>query len=178
MSNLVRRSQSLLPDLANFQRDDFFRPFEQLFDDIFNQLDTRNWKSSLKASPGYPRMDVMTRDGKFVVELAIPGINPEDVHVEVEPAGAEASQAKNYGIDPEQFDVLHIYGKMEAAHEDAQFHVRELSRRAFKRSMALPKNLKGDPEAVFKNGLLTLSWEVENVLPAKPINRVIKIRAD
>ena len=178
MSNLVRRETPapVFPSLfSDFTRDDFFRPFEQMFDEIVNQVTGRDFKP-LKATAGYPRLDVLTHDNKFVVEVAIPGVNPSDVHVEIEPAAYVSGTSNLRSTTPAENDILHITGHMETVRQDANYHVRELSRKAFRRSMYLPKGLKGDPEAIFRNGLLTLTWEIDAPTPVKPENKVIEIK--
>ena len=49
--------------------------------------------------------------------------------------------------------------------------IRELRRSAFERSVYLPNNIAGDPEAIMKNGILKLTWN----LPDKPIPKIKKI---
>lgn len=147
-------------------RDDLFRPFEQMFDDLFNQVSGRGL-SAAKGHVGYPRLDVYQGIGKFVIEVAIPGVDPADVRVEVEPGKAGANSQ----------DVLHISGKMEAVPPDTVHFVRELSRRAFRRSMLLPANLRGEPEAVIRHGLLTLTWSLPTE-PVRPTVRTIQVKTE
>lgn len=173
MTTLVRRVSPAISPFSVFNRDDFFRPFEQMFDEIVNQVQGRDFKP-LKAGAGYPKLDVITHDGKFIIEVAIPGVNPEDVQVEIEPAKNTSEVKATTTAD--YYDILHISGHMETVRQDATYHVRELSRRSFHRSMCLPSGLKGDPEATFKNGLLTLTWQVQESLPPKPENRIITVK--
>lgn len=151
-------------------RDQFFGPIEQIFDEVVNGLMGSDFKS-LKSS-GYPRMDVLDDGERFIVEVAVSGVNPEDIRVEVEPA-------KVVGDHPyAENDILHISGRMSNVRSHAQYHIRELSRKAFRRSMYLPTYIRGDPEAVFKNGLLTLSWKLEQPVRKEPNNRLISIKTE
>jgi HSP20 family molecular chaperone IbpA len=45
--------------------------------------------------------------------------------------------------------------------KDTEYQYRELTRAKFQRAMTLPKEVKGDPEAVVQNGMLTLTWQLE-----------------
>jgi HSP20 family molecular chaperone IbpA len=50
--------------------------------------------------------------------------------------------------------MLSVSGRVSQEHyvdEKAQYYVRELRRSAFERSVYLPNNITGDPEAVMKN---------------------------
>ncbi len=153
----VARVANTLP----FRRDDLFRPFEQMFDQIVNQFQDNEFKN-LKS--GFPRLDILHDESSFVIEVAMPGVSPEDVRVEIEPVNTGHS-------------TLHISGKMERTRQDADYYVRELSRRAFRRSVLLPREIKGDPEAVFRNGLLTLSWKHEGSPGVTPI-KVISVKTE
>jgi len=167
MHNLVRRDGSGFAPISafDFHREDFFRPFEQVFDEILNQFTGRDLKS-LRSTAGYPKLDAISLDDEFIVEVAIPGVNPADVQVEI--------QHTKIGNDDRE--LLHISGHMEGYSEDANYHVRELSRRSFRRSMCLPRNLLGDPDAVFRNGLLTLKWKTSAPAPPKPESKVVQIK--
>jgi HSP20 family molecular chaperone IbpA len=149
-------------------REDFFRPFEQTLDDILNHFEGYGF-NNLKQQSGYPRLDVISHDNKFVVEVAIPGVDPADVKVEIHPG----EQTEHTGTA----DSLVVSGKMKAdlVREGAHYHVRELSRKSFSRSMYLPKNIQGDPQATFTNGLLTLTWPLVPEVDTQPKVRVITV---
>lgn len=154
--NLVRR------DTFPILRDDFFFPIEQQFNKMFDDFFGKN--SSIKASHGYPKMDVVQEDGNLVVKVAIPGVAPSDIQVEV------------------QEGTLKISGKMSEEHqsgEGSSYYVKELKKGSFVRHLTLPGWVKSDPEAVLKNGILRLSWALpkeEKVEPEKP--RLIEIKTE
>jgi HSP20 family protein len=107
-------------------------------------------------------MDVIEADGKFTVSVAVSGMSKEDVDVEVSPE-----------------NVLTIRGRISEEHrspENGTYYLRELRRSAFERSLSLPNHVEGDPKAVMKDGLLTLTWEVAR--PVVPEARRIAIEGD
>ena len=150
--------------LVPLNREDYFRPFEQAFDRILNEFQSHDLKN-LKSNAGYPKMDVMTHGNEFLVEVAIPGVQPDQIKVEIEPR-------KNH----DEHDVLSISGTMENTRTHAEYHIRELSRKTFKRSMLLPQYLRGDPQATYKNGLLTLIWQTSIPKPLKQETKMIEVK--
>ena len=127
-------------------RQQFMFPFETLvnkfFDDFFADANT---PAMVKSKTGYPRMDIYTQDGKWTMEIGCPGLTEKDISVNITP-NADGSR------------YISISGRQQREHENADFHIKELSRSAFERILRLPDSIKGDPEAVLKNGVLTLSW--------------------
>jgi HSP20 family protein len=151
------RGLSLAP-----RRDDLIAPFEQVFDDFFNDFFRSDLTTRVKNSTGFPKMDVVEADGKFTVSVAASGMTTDDLDVEVSPD-----------------NVLTIRGKMNEEHrapEGATYYLRELRMSAFERRIKLPDHIKGDPHAVMKDGLLTLSWEAPVV--QEPQSRKIAIETE
>lgn len=162
MTNLVRRRDwDLVP---GYDRDQFFAPFEQIFDQFFTDF----WKApvldKLKASSGMPRMDIGTEGDYFVIRANVAGVDPDNVKVEMTPEG-----------------TVRISGHAEKLPEEGNYAVREISRRQFVREVALPEALRSanfnncvNPEATIKNGELTLKWplpkEVKSQVAARPIS--------
>ncbi len=89
-----------------------------------------------------PAMDVRETEDAYVVEADVPGMNKDDVHIEV---------ADN---------VLTIKGerKDEKEEKDKNFHRIERSFGSFARSVALPAGIDpGKVSAKFDNGVLTVT---------------------
>lgn len=151
---------SLIPSRLNGlapTREDLFYPFEQAFDKIFDEFFGGNALSTVKGKSGYPRLDVIAADGKWIIEAALPGVKVEDVTVEILPNVPGVVQNK----PPQR--VLKISGRMSEDHQytdEAKYHVKELRRSSFERSMVLPDYVEGEPEATMKNGILSLTWNV------------------
>jgi len=160
--NLMRRRSS-------FPRDDFFFPIQQHFDKVFENFLKDFNVDSLVVTGNYPKMDVVTEGNEWVIKAAIPGVNPEDIEVSFVPNPVHHGPSS-----------LVIRGKMSEEHqspEGADYFLRELKKSSFQREIVLPKWIKGDPEAVFKDGMLRLSWPLpEEVVEEAPAARRIEIK--
>ncbi len=105
-----------------------------------------------------PALDVYQTDSEIVVKLALPGVKPEEVNIDI------------------TGDTLTIKGeskaKQEIKKEDYLYQERRYG--AFSRSVVLPAGLKSDKaEAVMEDGVLTLSIpKAEEVKP-----KSIKVKA-
>lgn len=141
------------------RRNDVFAPFESFFNQVFDEMwgDFSGLKSNSRK--GFPVLDVIVDDGKWIIEALVPGVKPEDLTVDIEPS-------QEGGLR-----LLRISGHMDEAHqysEKAQYYKKEVRRTAFERSLYLPDYVSGEPEATLKNGMLKLSWEVPELkLPEK-----------
>ena len=138
---LCRRSGELLPRVS---RNDLFWPFEQHFNRLFDEI--FGGSSFDRSKAGYPKMDVIAADGNWKIVVAVPGVKPENVKVEL------------------LADRVRISGKMEEKYhspEGSQQYVKELRTSSFHREVLLPEELKGkDPNATIENGILELKWEL------------------
>lgn len=137
-------------------RDDFFYPFEQHFNKIFDEF--FNDFGILRSKTGFPKLDVIQKADEWIVEVAVPGLSSDDVKVDI--------------IPEKNKHILKISGKMEKHEEDAEFHVKELRRSAFERSICLPEYVEGDPKATLKNGLLRLVWKVNSPVKEMKIKSI------
>ena len=144
------------------RREDLFFPLQQHFDKLFDEFFGPKRRSSFlnsKARSGYPKLDILETDGNFRIEVAVPGVEPGDIKVEVLPDGDQR--------------VMRVSGKMSHDYQfsrETDFIHRELTRAKFQRIVQLPEKVKGDPKAVVKNGMLTLTWRLE-----KPIEAEVKV---
>ena len=158
-TNLVHR----LFDNPLAMRDDIFFPIEQHFNQVLTDFFQKGSLDSVKAKAGYPKMDISVENNQFMVRAALPGLEEEDIQVE---------------ITPER--VLRLTGQMAQefqSPENARYFAKELRRTHFIREVVLPKEVEGDPKAVLKAGILTLAWGLPKV-EEKPKTRVISITAE
>lgn len=139
MSNLIR---------WNPQREtDVFRPFDQLMDDLWRNW---AWPGRIQTDTAFdlrPAMDVIENDKSVTVRIDLPGLKPDDVHVEF------------------QDDMLTISGQMgdTVEREGDRYHFRERRYGTFRRSLRLPNAVDGDKaDANFEDGVLSI------VLPKRP----------
>lgn len=159
MTNLMR-----LDDLFP-SRDQFFRPFEELFNRTYDELlSDRNTLGNLVKQGGYPRLDILTQDKKWVVEVACPGCRTEDVEVRIVPDPRTGSR------------FLKLNGRMNRCYENdgASYYVKQLTRSDWEKVIRLPDSVKGDPDAVLKDGMLHLSWHLPDEMDG---TRVVQVRS-
>ncbi len=86
-----------------------------------------------------PAMDLVETDDHFVLRADLPGLDEDDVHIEVED------------------DVLTVSGERKAEHEEQRegFYRVERAFGAFRRSLTLPEGVDAEAvEAAFHNGVL------------------------
>ena len=96
-----------------------------------------------------PPLDVYEKDGKYVLDLSLPGYEAKDISVEVN--GSTVTISGNH--------------KESAEKKDARYYRRELRSGSFMRSVTLPQDVDADMvEASLEKGLLTIS-----LAPVKPI---------
>lgn len=101
-----------------------------------------------------PAMDCYEKDGKYVLDLAIPGYEAADVNVEVN--GSTVTISGTHKDSEEK--------------KGARYYRRELRTGSFTRSVTLPQDL--DPEAVdasLNKGVLTLAIKTAKPIAAKKI---------
>ena len=147
-----RNARELAPQVS---RDDLFWPFQDHFNRLFDEL--FNGRSAFdRGKAGYPKMDIIEADGRLKVNVAVPGVKPEDVKVEL------------------LLDRVRVSGKMEERYhspEGAQEYVKELRTSHFSREVVLPEEVRGqEPSATIENGVLELAWS----LPDKAKEHLVK----
>ncbi len=101
-------------------------------------------------------LDVIVENDSYVIEMIVPGLEPDDLEIEI---------VEN---------TIEIQGEFKAADEDVKYLRKERPTGKFRRIIRLPKLLEMDKsEADLKNGILSLRVPVaEEALP-----RTIKIKA-
>jgi HSP20 family protein len=132
LPTLRRRETGLFP----------WRDLDLLEDRMHRMFQTMpTWETAAEAFTWAPRVDLADEDGHFVLTAELPGIESEDVDIEVEG------------------NVLTIRGekKIEHEHKDERVHIAERRYGSFERTFTLPSS--ADPERVeadFHQGILKL----------------------
>lgn len=153
MNRLTRR-RDVFDELFDFRRD---------FDDIFTRIFTERPRMS-ERSPGMtaflpPVESWVDRDAKkYNLRVALPGIDPNKVQLNVEG------------------NTLVISGEHEGTEEkkDADYQYREFSYGRFERSVELPESVEGEKlTAEYKDGVL----EISAPMSAAALPRKIEIKS-
>tara|TARA_R100000008_G_scaffold78956_1_gene60301 strand:+ start:1107 stop:1550 length:444 start_codon:yes stop_codon:yes gene_type:complete len=142
---------------------EFLTPFDDLFNEFFNtSFPTlhREFGNDFFAQGSYPKCNVVNFDDKVEIEAAIPGLNREEVNVEVSDGILSIKAESNQRTDV----------------EESQYVKREVKRSAFTRSFKLHDNL--DQSAItgnYNNGILTITIPKVQPTNTEPTVRTIAI---
>jgi HSP20 family protein len=127
---------------------------DRLFDDAFTRpfslLREGGW-----SGVSVPAIDMYQTDNEVVVKATIPGFKADQVQINL------------------TGDVLTLKGeaRQEDERKDRAWHIREHRFGSFERSVALPTAVKTDKaEAVFENGVLTITLPKADEVKPKSIN--------
>ena len=149
----------LIVNPQHLNRDEFITPFDRIFDELMNkQFPAFQEEVGVSFNKGsYPKVNVYEYDDKIGIVAEIPGLDKNQVSVEVEE------------------DMLTISGdKHGFEDEGAKCINRELKHSSFKRSFNLGDHLDGDDvSATFKDGMLSIS--IPKKEPAVPKKHSVKI---
>jgi HSP20 family protein len=142
---LVKVNQSLFPRLSNLWED-------FLGSDITNLTD---WETRCTV----PSVNIMEKPDKFLLSLAIPGMNRSDFKINVDNG------------------VLSVASEKEEKHEekdkDGRFTRREFCYHSFKRSFTLPDFVQTDKiEAKYENGILEISIPKRETAQMQPVKQI------
>jgi HSP20 family protein len=127
----------------------------EAMDRLFNDAFTRPLSIQDGWSMSSPAIDMYQTDNEVVVKASIPGIKAEEVQINI------------------TGDVLTLKGEMKQEEErkEKAWHIREQRFGSFERSVALPTAVKTDKaEAVFENGVLTITLPKADEVKPKTIN--------
>ncbi|GAG18624.1 unnamed protein product, partial [marine sediment metagenome] len=138
-------------------RDAFFAPVREEFDRLFDQFFGPDSLHSVRSRgrSGYPKLDVIETDKEYVVEVEVPGVDPDQLQVEIVPWDGEL------GLDRK---VLKLRGKKDYDFqypEGTTWHMKEMRRAQFTRELLLPEYVDSDsgPDATYEKGILKLVFE-------------------
>ena len=143
----------MLRTLVNVNPSTEVRAIEQMFDQLFGSP-IRTTTTPVGTLP----VDVSEREGNLVIRAVVPGIDPNELEIQVEN------------------NVLTIRGEVrhEESKEDKVYR-REVSYGSFSRSIRLPENLNLEAvDAQFKNGIVTIS--LPRLIEEKPKAMKIAVR--
>lgn len=123
------------------------RKNNDLMSTMFNELlDWNRWNNFTADDRGMtPKMNVSESDTDYRLELCIPGLKKEDLHI---------------SIDADNNLVIEMQQKEEKKNEDEKRHWlrREFSSTQFKQLLTLPENIKkNEIGAKVENGILTVT---------------------
>jgi len=111
--------------------EDWDRYLTTRFPKFFGQMET-------------PKVDLYEKEGKIIAEVAVPGMKPEEINVEVED------------------NVLKIEGKKEERKEEEKkgYYRKEISAGFFRRIIPLPEEIKKESvQATLEEGILKIVME-------------------
>lgn len=131
------------------------RPFPSLWDEVFDFPLTRNHSGGNATT--LPAVNISESEKEYRIELAAPGLNKEDIHIELD-----------------QDNLVLSAEKSESKEENKEnFSRREFNYSSFSRSFTIPQEkIDADKiEANYKDGVLILRLpKLEKQLLAKKIN--------
>ena len=162
----------MLPSLYNRNINSFMHDVENHFskvvDNFFSPPSLGDLKNKLKTS-SYPKLDVFNNEGTYMIQASVPGVKSDDLMVET--------------FEESGIHYVRISGHMSQEYTDFKdgepgWYTKELCRRAFTRTLTIPENLEGDPDAKVKDGILTLAWKYKPEAPPGPATRVIPLKKE
>tara|TARA_B100001989_G_C24486337_1_gene437142 strand:- start:205 stop:651 length:447 start_codon:yes stop_codon:yes gene_type:complete len=127
--------------LSRFFDEDFFdkeRPFLGL---------NRLFKEGLPVmSPDFGAVDIYEKSGNVVAEINLPGMDADDIDIEVESDSIYISA--DTSEDKEDSDEA----------DNRKYYAREIVRRSFSRTLPLPQSIKEkDAKAKYEDGVLKIT---------------------
>ena len=158
-------------------RSAMFMPFEEEFNRLVDRMFSHDGLQAVRSKyrSGYPKLDVIETDKEYVVEVEVPGVDPNDLRVDIVPLNEETKTA--FGIDPPLRRVLRLSGKKDYEYqypEDTTFHIKEMRRSQFSREVLLPDYIKEDPVAIYEKGILRLKFSKPEIVQG-PVPKQIPI---
>ena len=149
----------ILVNPSHLNRDEFLTPFDKIFDQLMSKtFPTFQDEVGVSFNKGaYPKVNVYEYDDHIGIVAEIPGLDKNNVAVDVED-GVMTISGDKHGFD----------------HDGGKCITRELKQSSFKRSFNLGDHLDGDKvSASFKDGMLSIS--IPKKEPEQPKKTFIKI---
>lgn len=144
--------------------DEIDRLFDGMFRGMMNPWDfdfMPRWASSNAGGTGsaiMPRLDVSSDEKAYTVTAELPGVQPDDVKIEVRDNAL----------------ILHGEKKSENTEEKKDYYLSERSYGSFERALALPEDAVVDEiKATHKDGVLSIT--IPRKEPDKPQSKTIEI---
>lgn len=121
-------------------------PRKDFFDEMFRMDDMDSFWSRKENKYKFMKTDIQEKDGKYVLEIDVPGYEKENIKIELENGYLMVTAEENKEIDNNQDGYIH----------------KERFMGTCSRSYYVGKNVKQeDIKASFKNGILLLSFPKE-----------------
>jgi len=134
--------------------------FDHLVNSFFNSaLGDVIHTSADKKSFTRPATNISSREDKYILDVALPGLSKADIDINIEE------------------DILTLSDKRETSPEStSSFRLREFNYAGFNKSYRLPEDVDVEKiSASFKNGILTITLlKKEEALPQPPKKITIK----
>lgn len=127
-------------------------------------------KTKLKNSVDYPKWDIYEDKGKFIIEVNVPFMTRDNIHIELNDA---EKWVRVYGEVSNKDDDYKVGNREE---DFRNYHVRELRRQKFERLAYLPENIKGEPVVTLEAGVLKISWDTVKEVKPKDSVRKLEIK--
>ena len=128
-------------------------------EDLFPRyFDGTTDEATQPAASWFPAVEGRLEDGTYVIQFALPGVDPKEVEVSL--------------MD----NVLTVKGERKTNHDSTgkDYFVREIAYGAFQRSVTLPEGVDAaEVEAKYANGML----EVSVLAPRPAVPRMIEVKA-
>jgi len=150
------RKQSTVFDQIKTMQDRVTRRAYEIFENSGAALgrDLDNWAQAERELLWRPAFELSEKDGKFLLEAAIPGVEGKDIAIEVTPE-----------------DII-LRAETQHQHKDQKgvVHYCEFQAGKMFRAIHLPQRINPDKvKAEFKNGLLRLTADIAEEARAKTV---------
>jgi len=114
-----------------------------------------DWFTAERELVWKPAIELKEKNGQFELQVAVAGVDPKDIHVEVTPEGL----------------LVRGETKTEKKEEKGELHTSEFQTGSLFRSVQFPRKVDADKvKAEIKNGLLTVTAPIAEEAKARKIN--------
>ncbi|MEN6619797.1 MAG: Hsp20/alpha crystallin family protein [Rikenellaceae bacterium] len=144
--------------MSLIKRNENYPVWSNFVNDFFNQdwIDWSNRNFSL-TNTTLPSVNIKEEDGKFVVEMAAPGLEKSDFKIEVNQGILTISSEK----------------KTEIENKEKKYSRREFSYQSFCRSFSLPDSIESEKiSAKYDNGILKVEIPKKEEAKIKPTKMI------
>jgi len=141
-------------------RDEFLIPFDALFDQMLGESFpdmTKEFGIDFFSKGAYPRVDIIDRNKEILIVAEIPGLNKDDVSIDVE---QDKSNHSRHLLSISGGARVYVNEDGSDENEEAPRYIKkELKRSSFKRTFMLDNTSidVDNTKAKFENGLLEIA---------------------
>lgn len=139
------------------KRIDLFNEISKDIDSAFNEIFGSKYFTGLKQHKGYPVLDAIRIKDSLTLNYAVPGVDKNNISAEI--------------TQDELGKLLTVSGKLNQnyIYDENDYQIRELSKQEFRRVIRLPEDIADeDPKIYLENGILTISFKLQQTQEAKP----------